>query len=70
MSRQARDQTHNELVVDIRSVTQNLPDSIEAMLYLTTSSAELTLSRTNNPNPNPNPKPGDVLPDHLVGRGD
>jgi len=38
--RQARDQIHNELVVDQRSVTPNLPNSIEAMFYLSTSTTE------------------------------
>ena len=40
LARQSRDKTHNELVVDLRSVTPQLPDSIEAMFYLTTSSDE------------------------------
>ena len=40
MVRQARDQTHNEMVVDLRSITPSLPDSIEAMFYLSTSTTE------------------------------
>ena len=40
MMRQARDKTHNEMVVDTRSVTPFLPGAIEAFFYLTTSSTE------------------------------
>jgi hypothetical protein len=40
MVRQARDQIHNEMVIDIRSITSALPGAIEAMFYLVTSSVE------------------------------
>jgi len=47
MARQARDKTHNEVVIDIRTVAGSLPTSIEAMFYQTTSSdVEIAQIRT------------------------